>query len=140
MCDRRFILVTDLGLLTKNNADGSHDIFVMSIKTGKPVPDAVVEILGKNGIALQSSRTGLDGHCALPGVDKSPREKRPVAYVARNGDDVAFMPYARTDRVLNFSRFDVEGIENVLPKAWTLSSSRNAVSTGPATRSTSALR
>ena len=37
--------------------------------------------------------------------------------MARNGDDVSFIPYARQDRVLNFSRFDVEGIESVLPES-----------------------
>src|SRR2546429_2845063 len=40
----------------------------------------------------------------------------PVGSVARNGDDVSFIPYAREDRVLNFSRFDIEGVENVLPE------------------------
>ncbi len=113
--DRRFILVTDIGILAKNNADGSHDVFLMSIQNGMPLANATVEILGKNGIALQTGRTDAEGHCGFSTVDKSVREKLPVAIVARNGDDVAFMPYARQDRVLNFSRFDIEGVENVLP-------------------------
>ena len=113
--DRRFILVTDIGLLTKNNADGSHDVFLMSIKTGKPIANATVEVLGKNGIALQTARTDAAGHCGFSTVEKSVREKLPIAFVARNGDDVAFMPYARQDRILDFSRFDIEGVENVLP-------------------------
>src|SRR2546421_3343801 len=32
--DSRFVLVTDIGILTKKNADGSHDIYLMSIKQG----------------------------------------------------------------------------------------------------------
>jgi uncharacterized protein YfaS (alpha-2-macroglobulin family) len=114
--DRRFILVTDTGIVTKKNADGSHDVFLMSIKTGKPIASATVDILGKNGIAIQSATTDASGHCAFPSVEKSAREKSPVAFVARNGDDVAFIPYAREDRVLNFSRFDTDGAENVLPE------------------------
>src|SRR5204863_7179139 len=47
---------------------------------------------------------------------KLTREKAPIAYVARNGDDVSFIPYARDDRQLNFSRFDIDGVENVLPE------------------------
>ncbi|HEX3619423.1 MAG TPA: alpha-2-macroglobulin, partial [Candidatus Udaeobacter sp.] len=43
-------------------------------------------------------------------------EKTPVAFVARNGDDIAFMPFAREDRVLNFSRFEIEGAENLPPE------------------------
>jgi uncharacterized protein YfaS (alpha-2-macroglobulin family) len=114
--DSRFLLVTDIGILSKKNVNGSHDVFLMSIKNGTPIAGATVEILGKNGIAIQASKSDADGHCTFTSVDKSVREKSPVVFVARNGDDVSFIPYAREDRALNFSRFDVEGVENVLPE------------------------
>ncbi|HEY4284195.1 MAG TPA: MG2 domain-containing protein [Chthoniobacterales bacterium] len=114
--DSRFILITDMGMLTKRNADGSNDLFVMSIKEGKPLPNVVVDLLGKNGIALQTAKTDEDGHCAFVNAQKFIREKTPVAFVARNGDDVSFIPYAREDRQMNFSRFDTDGVENVLPE------------------------
>src|SRR4029077_2349914 len=114
--DSRFILVTDVGILTKKNADGSHDIFLMSIKEGKPLANVLVDLLGKNGIPIQSAKTDAIGHCAFTSVEKSIREKTPVAFVARNGDDVSFIPYAREDRQLNFSRFDIDGVDNVLPE------------------------
>jgi len=114
--DSRFILVTDTGILTKKNADGSHDVFLMSIKEGTPLPNVVVDLLGKNGIAIQSTTTDSNGHCAFGSVAKSTREKTPVAFVARNGDDISFIPYNREDRQLNFSRFDIDGADNVLPE------------------------
>lgn len=114
--DSRFILVTDTGILTKKNADGSHDVFLMSIKGGTPLPNVVVDLLGKNGIAIQSATTDSNGHCAFGSVEKSTREKTPVAFVARNGDDVSFIPYNREDRQLNFSRFDIDGADSVLPE------------------------
>jgi uncharacterized protein YfaS (alpha-2-macroglobulin family) len=114
--DSRFILVTDIGILTKKNADGSSDVFVMSIKQGKPLSGVTVDVLGKNGIPLQTATSDGDGRCTFPSVDKLTREKTPVAYVARNSDDVSFIPYAREDRQLNFSRFDIDGIDNVLPE------------------------
>src|SRR5437660_6466722 len=114
--DSRFLLVTDIGILTKKNTDGGSDVFLVSIKTGNPIGDATVEILGKNGIPIQTSKTAADGHCTFPSVEKSEREKLPVAFVARNGDDVAFMPYGREDRVLNFSRFEIDGAENIGPE------------------------
>ena len=114
--DSRFILVTDIGILTKKSADGSYDVFLMSIKAGKPLANATVDLLGKNGIPLQSTKTDANGHCPFTSVDKSTREKTPVAFVARNGDDVSFIPYAREDRQLNFSRFDIDGVDNVLPE------------------------
>src|SRR6476619_3713300 len=114
--DSRFILVTDTGILTKKNADGSHDVFLISIKEGTPLPNVVVDLLGKNGIAIQSATTDSNGHCAFGSVAKSTREKTPVAFVARNGDDVSFIPYNREDRQLNFSRFDIDGADSVLPE------------------------
>ncbi len=105
--DSRFLLVTDIGVLTKKSTDGSSDVFLVSIKTGKPISDATVEILGKNGVPIQTSKTAADGHCTFPSVEKSEREKSPVAFVAHNGDDITFMPFAREDRVLNFSRFEI---------------------------------
>src|SRR6266508_51366 len=113
--DSRFLLITDVGILTKKNTDGSSDVFLISIKTGKPIAGATVEILGKNGVPIQTSKTADDGHCTFPSVEKSEREKTPVAFVARNGDDIAFLPFARDDRVLNFSRFEIEGAENIGP-------------------------
>src|SRR5256714_7869829 len=53
--DSRFILVTDIGILTKKNADGTHDVFLMSIKQGKPLSGLTVDVFGKNGIALQTA-------------------------------------------------------------------------------------
>ena len=114
--DSRFILVTDIGIVTKKNADGTHDVFLMSIKQGTPIANVAVDLLGKNGIPIQNAMTDADGHCAFASVDKSMREKTPVAFVARNGDDVSFIPYSREDRQLNFSRFDIDGVDNVLPE------------------------
>jgi uncharacterized protein YfaS (alpha-2-macroglobulin family) len=116
VADSRFILVTDIGILTKKNADGSHDVFLMSIKEGTPLPNVVVDILGKNGIAIQTATTDSNGHCTFGSVAKSTREKTPVAFVARNSDDVSFIPYNREDRQLNFSRFDIDGADSVLPE------------------------
>lgn len=114
--DSRFVLVTDTGILTKKNADGSHDVFLMSIKEGTPLPNVIVDLLGKNGIAIQTATTDSNGHCTFGSVAKSTREKTPVAFVARNGDDVSFIPYNREDRQLNFSRFDIDGADSVLPE------------------------
>ncbi|HTD01994.1 MAG TPA: MG2 domain-containing protein, partial [Chthoniobacterales bacterium] len=114
--DSRFLLVTDIGILTKKNTDGSSDVFLMSIKNGQPINGATVDILGKNGVPIQTAKTAADGHCAFPSVEKSEREKTPVAYVAHNGEDIAFMPFGREDRILNFSRFEIEGAENITPE------------------------
>lgn len=114
--DSRFILVTDLGLLVKKNADRSSDVFVASIKTGQPVAGVSVDLLGKNGLAVASGTTSADGRATLPAPEKNEHEKKPVAYVARLGDDLSFIPYDREDRALNFSRFDIDGVSNFSPE------------------------
>ena len=39
------------------------------------------------GAPIQTANSDADGHCSFTSVDKSKREKTPVAFVARNGDD-----------------------------------------------------
>ncbi|MDZ4404365.1 alpha-2-macroglobulin [Prosthecobacter sp.] len=106
---RRFVLVTDLGLLVKQNADGSREVFVQSIQNGGPVNGARVIIVAKNGEYLAESTTA-DGHAHFDDVSKLKREKQPVAILARLGNDLAFIPFERVDRALDFSRFDTEGV------------------------------
>ncbi|HYF36822.1 MAG TPA: MG2 domain-containing protein, partial [Prosthecobacter sp.] len=106
---RRFVLVTDLGLLVKQNADGSRDVFVQSIEKGGPVNGARVFIIAKNGEFVAEGET-QDGHVHFDDVAQLKREKRPVAILARLGNDVSFIPFERVDRALNFSRFDTAGV------------------------------
>jgi hypothetical protein len=110
----RFILVSDLGLLVKKNADQTSDVFVVSIKTGQPLANVTVDILGRNGIAVQSAKTSPDGRVTFTSVEKNEHERKAVVYVARLGDDISFIPYSRDDRMLNFSRFDIDGVNKVL--------------------------
>ncbi len=108
--DKRLILVTDLGILVKDNADKTHDVFVQSLNTGKPVANASVEILGKNGIAVHKVLTNNRGRASFPSFKDLKREKQPVAYLVTKGQDVSFIPYNKGNRNLNFSRFDTGGI------------------------------
>jgi hypothetical protein len=108
--DSRLVLVTDLGILAKIDARGEVHVFVQSIRTGRPSAGTMVEILGKNGIAIMAKRTDALGHVAFPTLDDFRREKSPVAIVARAGDDFSFLPYERSERELKFSRFDIGGV------------------------------
>lgn len=109
LSDKRLILVTDLGLLVKDNADATHDVFVQSIHTGQPVAGARVEVLGRNGIPVFTANTDPDGHAPIPSLKDFAREKAPTVYVIKKGADLSFLPYDRNERKLNLSRFDVGG-------------------------------
>lgn len=106
---KRFIMVTDLGLLVKDNADGSHDVFVSSFKEGDPVYGATVSVLAKNGRTLMSKTTDVHGRVSFPKLSDFRNEKQPVAYVASYRQDYAFIPVSRGDRQLNYSKFDTGG-------------------------------
>jgi uncharacterized protein YfaS (alpha-2-macroglobulin family) len=111
--ERRFILVTDLGILVKQNSDASRDVFVQALAARAPMAGASVEILSRNGVPAMTGATGADGRVSFTAIGKVPREMEPVAIVVRNGQDVSFIPYDRDDRKVDFSRFDIGG-NNVL--------------------------
>ncbi|RBP37730.1 hypothetical protein DES53_113112 [Roseimicrobium gellanilyticum] len=106
----RFILVTDLGILQKRNADASREIFVQSLMKGEPAAEVKIITLAKNGEFLHETTTDAQGHASVPNVEHFRREKLPVCVIARSGNDVAFLPFHRPDRLLDFSRFDIEGV------------------------------
>lgn len=108
----RLILITDMDMLVKNNADGSHDVFVQSITNGTPVADAKVDILGKNGLPIITQTTDSNGHAVIPSLKDFVDEKAPTVYVVSKDNDISFMPYDRYDRILNYSRFDTGGDVN----------------------------
>ena len=109
--DKRLVLVTDLGMIVKSNADTSQEIFVQSIQSGEPVANAEVTLLGKNGLPLHSVRTDRDGHAGFPGFTDyhNQREKQPVVYVVKAANDLSFIPYDRSNRRVQLSRFDIGG-------------------------------
>lgn len=116
----RLILITDLGLVVKDNSDGSHDVFVESITKGDPVSQATVSILGKNGLPVLTRVTDTQGCAHFPTFKDFTNEREPAVYLASNGRDVSFIPYNNSDRQLNFSKFDIGGVYND-PELQTLS-------------------
>ncbi|MDR2427234.1 MAG: alpha-2-macroglobulin [Endomicrobium sp.] len=107
--DKRFILATDIGILVKKDRSNKHNVFVISIKSGTPVPNAKVEILGKNGIPLLTQYTNERGCAVFNKIEGYVNEQQPVAYVVTNGSDVSFMPFAKYDRAVDYSKFNISG-------------------------------
>ncbi len=110
--DERLIVVTDLGLVVKRAVDGTEDVFVQSLARGAPVADARVEVVGRNGMKLTDRTTDAQGHARLPSLREMRREREPALYIVRQGEDAAFLPVGRSDRGLDYSRFDVGGVAN----------------------------
>ena len=111
--DRRFILMTDLGIINKRNLDGSQDVYVQSITTGKPVGGAKVEMLGRNGLPVLDAQTDQDGHARLSKLVRDlNKDKTPIMITASLDRDLSFLPLLKDEHRLNMSRFDTGGDVN----------------------------
>ncbi len=106
---KRLIVITDLGIVVKENIDGSHNVFVADITTQEPVAEATVEVLGKNGLSVLRATTNDKGMALIPNFESFKHDKEPVVYKVTKGNDVSFLPIGRADRYMNFSRFDIGG-------------------------------
>lgn len=115
--DTRLIVVTDLGLLVKENLDGSRDIFVQSIASGEPVGDVQLQIIGRNGEPVLSATSDTSGHAHLPDLRSFKEEQEPVLLLARHGNDSSFLPLKSHVQPLDLSRFDVGGVSNSVERS-----------------------
>ncbi len=108
--DRRLLLVSDMALLSKRQADNQHHVYVMSLSSQTPLADAQVSLIARNGDTLLQRSSDASGHTSFPNVNDFRNDQLPVAWLVRRGNDLAFMPYSRSDRAINYSRFDTGGI------------------------------
>ena len=117
----RNVLVSNLGLLASSQEDGSLLVGVSDLQTGRPVPDARVELWSKDLLRLASASLDAQGFARLANPDAglpiSWRDASPLL-VAVRGDDRIFMKLDAASR-LSLSGFDTDGVgaEHGL-KAW----------------------
>ena len=110
--DKRLILVTDLGIIVKDNTDTSHHVFVQSIASGEPVAGASVQLLGRNGAPISSTVTDDRGQAFFAPTYGYKREQLPTVYVVKTDDDISFIPFQRSERQINLSKFDIGGVRS----------------------------
>lgn len=110
--ERRFVLVTDLGLIRKAGADGSGAIYAASLSSGRPASGVAVRVIGANGIPVFEAESDEAGKVSLPDLSGLRDDRAPVAIVAERRGDLAFLPWggwAAASLETDFSRFDVHG-------------------------------
>ena len=112
MVERRLVLVTDLGVIIKKSTDGTQDVFVQSIFGGAPIEGASVEMVATNGLTMATQSTDAAGRARFSKLEGLSREKAPLLAIIKKGNDLSFMPLNRSDRNLDYSRFDVGGERN----------------------------
>ena len=109
--DKRLILLTDMGIIRKVNSDESSSVFVSNLSGGTPAPDVKISVLGRNGTAIWAGRTDASGRVQIPSFPWSEyrNAQEPVAIVARQNDDVSFIPFNAYNQRVEYSKFDVDG-------------------------------
>jgi len=106
---KQLVLVTDLGVVLKKSQDKSHDIFIQSLRNGKPVSDVKVSVLGLNGETVMSAKSNERGHVSFSDLSGFVKERKPVAYILQSGQDISFIPYNRYSRQIDYSSFNSGG-------------------------------
>lgn len=109
--DYRLVVLTDLGIIAKKAADGAQSVFVQSLASGDPVSGATVKVISRNNTVIASQYTNRQGVALLPSLENYKQELEPVMYLVTRGADQSFLPINKSDRTLDFSRFDIRGQE-----------------------------
>ncbi len=107
---QRIILITDIGFITKVNADRSQDVFVQSIASGSPLLRAKISVIGKNGLSVFDANTDYKGHVTIPNLTDYKNEREPIAILVEQNNDLAYLPINNHSRQLNTSRFNTGGV------------------------------
>lgn len=108
--DKRLIMITNMGLVIKDNSNNTHDVFVMDLSTSRPKANVKISVLGKNGLAVLTKYSDANGHVKFPDLKNFKKDKTPVAYIATYGNDISFIPYNLYQRKINYSRFNTGGV------------------------------
>lgn len=110
----RSVLITNTGLVVKENADRSIDLFALELDTGAPAARRTALLLAANGTVLQRSTTDATGRARFDSTAGLEREKRPSAILLKREaegktTDLAWISLSDFENLSNLSRFDTAG-------------------------------
>lgn len=104
----RFILVTDMYIIAKENKNNQVDVFAASISKGEPVKNAKVEVIAKNGLPIISGQTDSNGHFKYEISEDEDGSNTPIAITAKKDNDFTYIPLTY-QRNIEYSKFDIGG-------------------------------
>ena len=104
--DSRFVALSDLGLIAREGAE-DMTVFVQSIQTTNPVPDAQLTVYGSNNQVLGVGSTDKDGVGKIKYIRKEPSGFKPAMVTVKTASDFNYLPFQSTR--VNASRFEVGG-------------------------------
>ena len=105
---QRLIVLSDLGVVAKKSLDETREIFVQEIHSGTPAEGVVVDVIGVNGVSVQSAVTDAAGHARLASFADYKREHAPVMLRVTRAEDMSFLPI-KDEHEQDYSRFEIGG-------------------------------
>jgi alpha-2-macroglobulin len=108
--ESRLIVLSDLGVVSKTSLDRSRDVYVQRILSGQPAVGVAVDVIGTNGVSVQSTQTDSSGRARLSNLDDYKREHTAMLLRFVDGNDLTFLPLIYTPDQ-DFSRFDIGGYD-----------------------------
>ena len=102
----KWVMATDLGIIAKKAGDDLW-IWVNSLTTLNPAPNATVKLFSQNNQLLKSAQTNSEGIAIIKDYTKVDEDLEPYIITASTGDDLCFLEL--TKRQIATSDFDVAG-------------------------------
>lgn len=107
--DQRLIVLSDYAMIAKRQSDSSYQVFVYNITSQKPASGVKVEVMGPNGLPLFTRQSNSEGVASFPNLRPTHNDPRPVAFIARKGNNISFMKVDDYNRRLYYYSNDISG-------------------------------
>ncbi len=108
---QKMVMITDIGLIVKKDADQKRQVFAYSMSEGEPLENIQLEILGANGLAIEKATTNKEGMAVLNAVNSFTKDQRPVLLAARSDkdNDISFISMTDLNRSIQNPSFETGG-------------------------------
>ncbi|MDO5531786.1 MG2 domain-containing protein [Sutterella sp.] len=106
------LLLTNIALISKTNADSSIDVFAAGFGEGAPQAGLTADLLARNGTVIESVQTDQEGRAHFKPTEGLEREKFPVAVTVRSkGTDMAWLSLTDASNLTNNFNWETGGRE-----------------------------
>jgi uncharacterized protein YfaS (alpha-2-macroglobulin family) len=107
--DKRLIILSDYAMIAKRQSDSSYQVFVYNITSQTAATGVQVEVIGPNGLPLFKRTTNSSGMAEFPNLRPSHNDPKPIAFIAKKGNNISFMKVNDYNRRLYYYSSDTSG-------------------------------
>lgn len=108
--DKKLVMLSDIALLVKHEANQKLKVFAHSLSSSQPVAGAEVSILMPNGESLISANTNQSGMASFSVPRNLLSGEYPSVVMAKKAGDFTFIPFDNYSDQIDYSRMDSGGV------------------------------